>query len=134
MPQQNTNVVVMSQCTSSYTSCPDVTTTKNYKSCPGVTANNSCPDARTKYKSCRGVTTKYKNCRNVTTNYLSCPDVTSNLFCGPTQEPVLAIAVSHSQHRKKSGEVRKKLGEWTGRVEISKEEIPGSKRRMYGIY
>ena len=23
-------------------------------------------------------------------------------------------------------------GEWTGRVEISKEEIPGSKRSMYG--
>ena len=23
-------------------------------------------------------------------------------------------------------------GEWTGRVEISKEEIPGSKRNMYG--
>ena len=26
----------------------------------------------------------------------------------------------------------KKAGEWTGRVEISKEEIPGSKRSMYG--
>ena len=26
----------------------------------------------------------------------------------------------------------KNVGEWTGRVEISKEEIPGSKRRMYG--
>ena len=23
-------------------------------------------------------------------------------------------------------------GEWTGRVEISKEEIPGSKRSIYG--
>ena len=23
-------------------------------------------------------------------------------------------------------------GEWTGRLEISKEEIPGSKRSMYG--
>ena len=41
--------------------------------------------------------------------------------------------VSHSQHRKKSGEVLgKKSGEWTGSVEISKEEIPGSKRSMYG--
>ena len=41
--------------------------------------------------------------------------------------------VSHSQYRKKSGEVlEKKAGEWTGRVEISKEEIPGSKRSMYG--
>ena len=36
-----------------------------------------------------------------------------------------------------TGEIRrgfgeKKSGEWTGRVEISKEEIPGSKRSMYG--
>ena len=27
---------------------------------------------------------------------------------------------------------RKNAGEWTGRLEISKEEIPGSKRSMYG--
>ena len=34
---------------------------------------------------------------------------------------------------KKSGEVlEKNAGEWTGRVEISKEEIPGSNRNMYG--
>ena len=26
----------------------------------------------------------------------------------------------------------KNAGEWAGRVEISKEEIPGSKRSMYG--
>ena len=26
----------------------------------------------------------------------------------------------------------KNAGEWTGSVEISKEEIPGSKRSMYG--
>ena len=26
----------------------------------------------------------------------------------------------------------KNAGEWTGRVEISKDEIPGSKRSMYG--
>ena len=26
----------------------------------------------------------------------------------------------------------KNAGEWTGRVEISKEEVPGSKRSMYG--
>ena len=26
----------------------------------------------------------------------------------------------------------KNAGEWTGRVEISKEEIPDSKRSMYG--
>ena len=26
----------------------------------------------------------------------------------------------------------KNAGEWTGKVEISKEEIPGSKRSVYG--
>ena len=35
-----------------------------------------------------------------------------------------------------TGEIRrgfgKNAGEWTGRVEISKEEIPGSKRSMHG--
>ena len=41
--------------------------------------------------------------------------------------------VSPSQYRKKAGEVlEKNADEWTGRVEISKEEIPGSKRSMYG--
>ena len=41
--------------------------------------------------------------------------------------------VSHSQHRQKSVEVfEKNASEWTGRVEIIKEEIPGSKRGMYG--
>ena len=41
--------------------------------------------------------------------------------------------VSHSQHRKKSGEVLEKdADEWTGRAEINKKEIPGSKRSMYG--
>ena len=40
--------------------------------------------------------------------------------------------VSHSQHRKKSGEVlEKNAREWTRWVEISREEIPGSKRSMY---
>ena len=33
---------------------------------------------------------------------------------------------------KKSGEVLENPDEWTGRVEISKEENPGSKRSMYG--
>ena len=34
---------------------------------------------------------------------------------------------------KKSGEVfEKNAGEWTGRAEICKEEIPGSKRSVYG--
>ena len=41
--------------------------------------------------------------------------------------------VSHSQHRKKIGRgFGKKAGEWTRRVEISKEEIPGSKCSMHG--
>ena len=35
-----------------------------------------------------------------------------------------------------TGEIRRgfgeNAGEWTGRVEISKEEMPGSKRSMYG--
>ena len=35
-----------------------------------------------------------------------------------------------------TGEIRRGLGknagEWTGRIEISKEEIPGSERSMYG--
>ena len=40
---------------------------------------------------------------------------------------------SAGQHRKKLGEVlEKNAGEWTGRVEINKEELPGSKRSMYG--
>uniref|UniRef100_UPI003AF7950E hypothetical protein n=1 Tax=Thiolapillus sp. TaxID=2017437 RepID=UPI003AF7950E len=51
------------------------------------------------------------------------------LFCGPTQEP----CVSYTQHRKNFGRgFGKNAGEWTGSVEISKEEIPGSKRSMYG--
>ena len=41
--------------------------------------------------------------------------------------------VSHSQHRKKPGEVlEKNAGEWAGRVENGYEEIPGSQRGMYG--
>ena len=40
---------------------------------------------------------------------------------------------SHSQHRKNSEEVLvKNAGEWTERVEISKEEIPLSKCSMHG--
>ena len=39
--------------------------------------------------------------------------------------------VSHSQHRKEIGRgFGKNAGEWTGRVEIRKEEISGSKRSM----
>ena len=40
---------------------------------------------------------------------------------------------SAGQHRKKTGRgFGKNAGEWTGRVEISKEELPGGKRSMYG--
>ena len=41
---------------------------------------------------------------------------------------------NHSQHRKKLGEVseKKNAGDWSRRAEISEEEIPGSKRSMYG--
>ena len=38
------------------------------------------------------------------------------------------IGVSHSQRRRGFG---KNAGEWIGRGEISKEEIPGTKRSMY---
>ena len=41
--------------------------------------------------------------------------------------------VSHSQQEKQIGRgFGKNAGEWTGRIEISKEESPGSKRSMYG--
>ena len=40
--------------------------------------------------------------------------------------------VNHSQHIKKIGTgFGQNAGEWTGRVEIGKEEIPGSKRSIY---
>ena len=50
------------------------------------------------------------------------------LFCGPTQEhhyPQL------TQEKLGRG-FGKNAGEWTGRVEISEEEIPDSKRSMHG--
>ena len=50
------------------------------------------------------------------------------LFCGPTQDPVLATANTGKNWER----FWKNAGEWTGRVEISEEEIPGSKRSMYG--
>ena len=42
--------------------------------------------------------------------------------------------VSHSQHRKNSGEVwgEKKADEWSERVDTSEEEVPGSKCSFYG--
>ena len=50
------------------------------------------------------------------------------LFCGPTQELVLATANTGKTGRS----FEKNAGEWTGRLEMSKEEIPGSKCSMYG--
>ena len=41
------------------------------------------------------------------------------LFCRPTQEKI-------------GRGFGKNAGEWAGRVEISKEELPGSKRSIYG--
>ena len=50
-------------------------------------------------------------------------------FAGLHRNHVLATASTG----KKSGEVlEKNAREWTGRVEKSKEEIPGSERSMYG--
>ena len=40
--------------------------------------------------------------------------------------------VSHSRQEKFGRGFGKSAGEWTGRVEISKEEIPDSKCSMYG--
>ena len=57
-----------------------------------------------------------------------CIQVT-NLCCGPTQKPVLATASTGKKIRRGFG---KNAGEWTGKVEISKEEISDSKRSMYG--
>ena len=42
------------------------------------------------------------------------------------------IGVSHSQREKIARGFGKNAGEWTGRVEISKEEIPGGECSMYG--
>ena len=50
------------------------------------------------------------------------------LFCRPTHEPVLATANAGKNRER----FWKNAGEWTARVKLSKEEIPGSKRSMYG--
>ena len=42
--------------------------------------------------------------------------------------------VSHSQQEKIGRGFGINAGEWTGRVEMSKEEIPGSDRSMHAIY
>ena len=50
------------------------------------------------------------------------------IFRGPTQEPVLASAnTGKTQER-----LWKNADEWTGRVKISKEEIPGRRRSNHG--
>ena len=50
------------------------------------------------------------------------------LFCGPTQELVLATANTGKNQER----FWKNAGEWTGRVEISTEEIPCNKLNVYG--
>ena len=50
------------------------------------------------------------------------------LFCGPTQELELVIA-STGKTQEWFG---KNAGEWTSRVEISQEEIPGSRQSKHG--
>ena len=47
----------------------------------------------------------------------------------PTQEPVLAAAYTGKKIERGFG--KKNAGEWTGRVEISKEEIRGSSCSMH---
>ena len=42
------------------------------------------------------------------------------------------LALATANTGKIRGGFGKNAGEWTGRVEISNEEIPGSKRNMYG--
>ena len=44
--------------------------------------------------------------------------------------------ISHGQDREKknSGEILENENEWTGKVEISEEEIPGSRCSMHGSY
>ena len=46
---------------------------------------------------------------------------------------VVLLYGCHGQHRKSRERFLKNAGEWTGRVEISKEEIPGSKRSKYHV-
>ena len=51
------------------------------------------------------------------------------LFSRPKQEPALAAANTG----KNSGEfLDKNEGEWTGKVEFRREEIPGSRRSKHG--
>ena len=53
-----------------------------------------------------------------------------------TREPAssrVTLFYAAGQHRKKIGRgFGKNASEWTEKVEINKEELPGSKRSMYG--
>ena len=51
------------------------------------------------------------------------------LFCGPTQELLLATANTRKKNQERFG---KNAGKWTGSVELSTKEIPDSKRITYG--
>ena len=51
----------------------------------------------------------------------------------PASSRVTYFILQANTGKKKIGRgFGKNAGEWTGRVEISKEELPGSKRTMYG--
>ena len=41
------------------------------------------------------------------------------------------LAIANTDKNRERFWRKKNAGEWTGRVEISKEEIPGSKRSIY---
>ena len=57
-----------------------------------------------------------------------CNDEQGDLFCGPSQEPVLATASTGKTREK----FWKNAGEWTGGIEISKEAIFGSRCSKHG--
>ena len=49
------------------------------------------------------------------------------------QGDLFILQANAGKKKKKIGRgFGKNAGEWTGRVEISEEELPGSKRSMYG--
>ena len=56
----------------------------------------------------------------------------ASIVCNDEQGDLFYSAGPYSQHRKHSEVLEKNAGEWTGRVEISKEDISGSRRCMHG--
>ena len=80
--------------------------------------NNTCVGA---YAYSAGTQHEKLNLLSVTMRRMTCFILQAHTGTG----------VNHSQHRKNLGEVLEKkkedTGEWTGRVEISKGEIPGSR-------